>query len=67
MVEYTEKLFLENPNLLIEKGSIHNKMHGSWGQSYDIKQLMEHAIVHTLRHRRQIERFLLKIKLDKLI
>ena len=29
----------------------------SWGQIYDIEQLMEHAIVHVLRHRRQIEKF----------
>ena len=29
-----------------------------WGQVYDFEQLFEHAIVHVLRHRRQIERFL---------
>ncbi|WP_187696415.1 DinB family protein [Xanthovirga aplysinae] len=29
-----------------------------WGVTYDIEQLMEHAIVHILRHRRQIENFL---------
>lgn len=28
----------------------------SWGQEYDFEQLMEHAIVHALRHHRQIER-----------
>ena len=27
-----------------------------WGVTYDLEQLMEHAIVHVLRHRRQIER-----------
>ena len=27
-----------------------------WGVKYDLEQLMEHAIVHVLRHRRQIER-----------
>jgi uncharacterized damage-inducible protein DinB len=32
----------------------------SWGQEYDFEQLFEHAIVHILRHRRQIERFLIK-------
>jgi len=32
-------------------------MKTSWGTIYDIEQLMEHAIVHILRHRRQIERF----------
>lgn len=29
-----------------------------WGVTYDLEQLLEHAIVHILRHRRQIERFL---------
>jgi uncharacterized damage-inducible protein DinB len=29
-----------------------------WGPRYDLEQLLEHAIVHVLRHRRQIERLL---------
>lgn len=29
-----------------------------WGVVYDIEQLLEHAIVHILRHRRQIEKFI---------
>ena len=29
-----------------------------WKQKYDIEQMLEHAIVHILRHRRQIERWL---------
>lgn len=29
-----------------------------WGVNYDVEQLLEHAIVHVLRHRRQIEYFL---------
>ena len=39
------------------------KIKTTWGQFYDIEQLMEHAIVHILRHRRQIEKF--KILLQK--
>ncbi len=30
-----------------------------WDIKYNIDQLMEHAIVHVLRHRRQIEKFML--------
>jgi len=30
----------------------------SWGQPYTLEQILEHAIVHILRHRRQVERFL---------
>ncbi|MBS1491981.1 MAG: DinB family protein [Bacteroidetes bacterium] len=32
----------------------------NWG-SYDYEQIMEHAIVHIYRHRRQIRQFLLKL------
>ena len=28
-----------------------------WGPTYDLEQLLEHAIVHIMRHRRQIEKF----------
>ena len=33
-------------------------MKSNWGVVYDLEQLLEHAIVHILRHRRQIEKFL---------
>lgn len=35
-----------------------NLIKTTWGQTFDLDQLFEHAIVHMLRHRRQIERFL---------
>ncbi len=38
------------------------KMKTSWKQFYDIEQMMEHAIVHVLRHRRQIEKFKIELK-----
>ena len=28
-----------------------------WKQTYDVEQMLEHAIVHILRHRRQLERW----------
>lgn len=34
------------------------KIHARWGPVYDLEQWLEHAIVHVLRHRRQLERFL---------
>jgi uncharacterized damage-inducible protein DinB len=33
-------------------------IHSPWGVTYDMEQLLEHAIVHILRHRRQIEKFI---------
>ena len=33
-----------------------------WGQVYDIEQITEHAIVHVLRHKRQIEKFKISLR-----
>jgi uncharacterized damage-inducible protein DinB len=38
------------------------KIDSRWGTAYDLEQLLEHAIVHVLRHRRQIEKFLAKFE-----
>jgi uncharacterized damage-inducible protein DinB len=35
-----------------------NIIHTNWKQDFDMDQLLEHAIVHILRHRRQIEKLL---------
>lgn len=34
------------------------RIESMWGPVYDLEQMLEHAVVHVLRHRRQIERFL---------
>lgn len=57
MYEYALNFFLENSQLEIEEFDMLKKIKVNWGQQYDIEQLLEHAIVHILRHRRQIERF----------
>ena len=61
MFAYNEQLFNSYPELVLETHDHSNKILTSWGQSYDVEQLFEHAIVHVLRHRRQIQRFLLKL------
>ncbi|MEY4925819.1 MAG: hypothetical protein RI894_255 [Bacteroidota bacterium] len=58
MFEFTEAVFSRYPTIGIEVHDNEKKILVRWGQSYDIEQLMEHAIVHILRHRRQIERFM---------
>ncbi len=58
MFDFNAKVFEDYPNLVLESHQPHQKILVSWGQLYDIEQLLEHAIVHVLRHRRQIERFL---------
>ena len=62
MFKYTERLFRDYPNLNLEDFDLEKKILVKWGQHYDVEQLLEHAIVHILRHRRQIERFLIKLK-----
>ncbi len=34
-----------------------NIIKSPWGQTFDIDQLLEHAVMHVIRHRRQIEIF----------
>jgi len=62
VISANEKLFADYPNIKLEENKSENKIKSRWGQIYDVEQLMEHAIVHILRHRRQIERFLLSLK-----
>jgi uncharacterized damage-inducible protein DinB len=47
----------------LEESDNNKKIISSWGQLYDIEQIMEHAIVHILRHRRQIEKFKIALAL----
>lgn len=42
------------PDEVIEGARIQSR----WGPVFNLEQMFEHAIVHVLRHRRQIERFL---------
>lgn len=65
MFVYNEKLFEDYPELQLEEYKLENKFTVRWGQKYDVEQLFEHAIVHILRHRRQIERFQIKLKNKK--
>lgn len=62
MFAYNEQLFTNYPTIALEQYASEKKILVRWGQRYDIEQLVEHAIVHILRHRRQIERFLISVK-----
>ena len=61
MMKYTIQMIVNNPKMKLEESDNSKKLTTRWGQMYNIEQLLEHAIVHILRHRRQIERFLIKI------
>ncbi len=57
MFKFNEKLFSDYPNIELYENDPNKKINVRWGQNYDVDQLFEHAIVHILRHRRQIEKF----------
>jgi uncharacterized damage-inducible protein DinB len=57
MLDFSEQalnLLHAKPQKQIEAYSIKSR----WGVTYTLEQLICHAIVHILRHRRQIEKFL---------
>ncbi len=59
---YTENIFKEIKENELEQLDNSLKIKTPWGQLYDIEQMTEHAIVHILRHKRQID----KIKRNEL-
>lgn len=61
MITYTVETLNNKWNLTFDD-MVRNVVKTKWGQDYDFEQLLEHAIVHILRHRRQIEKFIIKIK-----
>ena len=57
MLAYTEAMLSDKWNLS-EEQMMAVEIHAPWGPTFDFEQMFEHAIVHVLRHRRQLERFL---------
>lgn len=53
---FTESVFKEIKDDELEQFDDSLKIKTGWGQLYDIEQITEHAIVHILRHKRQIEK-----------
>ena len=57
MLEYTNET-LKGRWIMSDEEIDNSVIKARWGVTYDIEQMLEHAIVHILRHRRQIERLL---------
>lgn len=62
MFDFNVALFDDYPDINLEEYDPSKKLKVRWGQVYDVEQILEHAIVHVLRHRRQIERFKLRME-----
>ncbi len=61
MLAYTAEIF-EGERQITDEEMENIYFKTRWEVTYNIDQLFEHAIVHVLRHRRQIEKFLVKFK-----
>jgi uncharacterized damage-inducible protein DinB len=62
LIAYTVATFETISDNELEEFDEDKKIKTSWGQVYDIEQMMEHAVVHVLRHRRQVEKFKKKME-----
>ena len=60
---FTIDTFKNISDIEVDQFDNSKKIITSWGQVYNIEQIAEHAIVHILRHRRQIEKFKLALRL----
>ena len=60
VISYTSKL-VKNYSTMTREEILSTRQETRWGL-YDIEMMFEHAIVHILRHRRQIEKLLLSKK-----
>lgn len=56
-MQFTTDTFRDIKDAELDQPDPAKRMATSWGKHYDIEQLTEHAIVHVLRHRRQLEKF----------
>lgn len=61
MFHFTEAAFLDNREMELTNFDPAKKIKVRWGQLFDVEQLMQHAIVHVLRHRRQVENMIKKL------
>ena len=62
LYEKTVSFFNDISNSEMAQYNPDKKLVTFWGQYYDYEQLMEHAIVHVSRHRRQILEFKSRLK-----
>jgi uncharacterized damage-inducible protein DinB len=62
MIVYTSET-LDDKWEISEDEIVNIKVKSQWGPEYNLEQLLEHAILHILRHRRQIEKFIFAEKI----
>lgn len=58
MIEYNLHNLYEVNREKIEVNMFSIEFTTRWGEEFNFEQILEHAVVHILRHRRQIEKFI---------
>ncbi len=56
LLQHSDERLTPKVNITDEE-IVNNIIKSPWGQTFDIDQLLEHAVMHIIRHRRQIEIF----------
>jgi hypothetical protein len=62
MIDYNLKHLYELNRESVEEKMFSVKFVTRWGEEFNFEQILEHAIVHILRHRRQIKKFIVSLK-----
>lgn len=62
VLAFTEEVLSRFTDPELEELTETRKILTGWGQRYDVEQLLEHAIVHVLRHRRQLEKLIVRTR-----
>jgi hypothetical protein len=62
MIDYNLKQLYELNRESVEEKMFSVKFVTRWGEEFNFEQILEHAIVHILRHRRQVEKFITSLK-----
>lgn len=61
LLQHSEERLTPKVNLTDEE-FFGNIIKTPWGQNFDIDQMLEHAVMHIIRHRRQIQIFKTKLQ-----
>ncbi len=62
LINYTDQTFEHIYDDELEELNDDKKIKTSWGKIYDIEEIMEHAVMHVVSNRRQIEKYLRKLE-----
>ena len=62
MIKYNIRNLYEVNREQIESNMYSIKFITRWKEEFNFEQILEHAVVHILRHRRQVEKFIVSLK-----